>query len=143
MSHIIYRKQSFGVLFMDKSIQNYTFQEIYDEDSYMITEKLTKEFSYELPEFLDNPEDLRKAGVLLGELCSAYSYLVQLASFGKLLVRELKRKKAPKDEIDNAIDKRDIINNLSEIIKLQYNTVSRMVSIKQQINYELKMSDGR
>lgn len=128
---------------MDKSIQNYTFQEIYDEDSYMITEKLTKEFSYELPEFLDNPEDLRKAGVLLGELCSAYSYLVQLASFGKLLVRELKRKKAPKDEIDNAIDKRDIINNLSDIIKLQYNTVSRMVSIKQQINYELKMSDGR
>lgn len=128
---------------MEKSIQNASFKEIYEMEPFEMTEKLTESFSYDLPEFLDTPDDLRNAGRLLGELCAAYSYLIQLASYGKLLVRDLKRTKADKATIDNAIDRRDVINNLAEIIKLQYNTVSRMVSIKQQINYELKMSDSR
>lgn len=128
---------------MEKSIQNASFKEIYEMEPFEMTEKLTDSFSYDLPEFLDTPEDLRNAGRLLGELCAAYSYLIQLASYGKLLVRDLKRTKTDKATIDNAIDRRDVINNLAEIIKLQYNTVSRMVSIKQQINYELKMSDSR
>ena len=128
---------------VEKSIQNASFKEIYEMEPFEMTEKLTESFSYDLPEFLDTPDDLRNAGRLLGELCAAYSYLIQLASYGKLLVRDLKRTKADKATIDNAIDRRDVINNLAEIIKLQYNTVSRMVSIKQQINYELKMSDSR
>ena len=128
---------------VEKSIQNASFKEIYEMEPFEMTEKLTDSFSYDLPEFLDTPEDLRNAGRLLGELCAAYSYLIQLASYGKLLVRDLKRTKTDKATIDNAIDRRDVINNLAEIIKLQYNTVSRMVSIKQQINYELKMSDSR
>ena len=128
---------------VEKSIQNASFKEIYEMEPFEMTEKLTDSFSYDLPEFLDTPEDLRNAGRLLGELCAAYSYLIQLASYGKLLVRDLKRTKTDKATIDNAIDRRDVINNMAEIIKLQYNTVSRMVSIKQQINYELKMSDSR
>ena len=128
---------------VEKSIQNAAFKEIYEMEPFEMTEKLTDSFSYDLPEFLDTPDDLRNAGRLLGELCAAYSYLIQLASYGKLLVRDLKRTKTDKATIDNAIDRRDVINNLAEIIKLQYNTVSRMVSIKQQINYELKMSDSR
>ena len=113
------------------------------EDPFVLLEKLTSAYSYDFPDFIDTPEDMKKAGILLRDLSMAYSYLIYLQSYAKLLVRDLKREKASKDEIDKAVDRKEIISNLAEAIKLNYSTVSRMITIKQQINYELKMTDSR
>lgn len=120
-----------------------TFKDLLAKDPFELLEILTKEFTFSAPEAIETPDDMREAGRLLRDLNSAYSYLIQLQSYSKLVVRELKRTKADKDEIDKAIDRKEIISNFADVIKMNYNTISRRITIKQQINLELRMTDSR
>ena len=59
--------------------------------------------------------------------------------FAKLKVREAKKDKENKENIDKAVDRKEIINSYADVIKCQYNAVSRMVTVKKQIDEEMKM----
>lgn len=126
-----------------KPIKNYSTKEILSEDPFVFAEKLKSEYLFYLPETIENADDLLEAGRLLGKIANSYSYLVQLSSLAKINVRKLKREKKNKDEIDDAIDRKDSINNTVEAVKMQYNAISRLITVKQQINEELKMTDGK
>lgn len=126
-----------------KPIKNYSTKEILSEDPLVLTEKLKSEYLFYLPETIENADDLLEAGRFLGKIANSYSFLVQLSSLAKINVRKLKREKKSKDEIDNAIDRKDSINNTVEAVKMQYNAISRLITVKQQINEELKMTDGK
>ena len=75
----------------------------------------------------------------MGKLTNIYSYLVSLSLFAKLKVREAKKDKTNKEEIDKAVDRKEIITSYADIIKCQYNAVSRMVTVKKQIDDEMHM----
>ena len=100
---------------------------------------LNDNFLEEIPIAINNIEDLKKAGILLGKLTNIYSYLVSLSMFAKLKVREAKKNKENKEEIDKAVDRKEIVNSYADVIKCQYNAVSRMVTVKKQIDEEMKM----
>lgn len=100
---------------------------------------LNENFLENIPTTVTNIEDLKRSGELLGKLTNIYSYLSSLSLFAKLKVREAKKDKTNKEEIDKAVDRRDIITTYAETVKCQYNAVSRMVTVKKQIDDEMKM----
>ena len=44
-----------------------------------------------------------------------------------------------KEEINDCIDRRDILDSFANTVKLQYTAVSRMITVKKQVDDELKM----
>ena len=109
-----------------------------------LTDWLIKNYVTEIPTNIESKEDMEKAGRLLGELTNKYSYLISLVTYAKISVREEKRKgSSNKEGSDNAIDRRDAIQNIADIVKMQYQAVSRMITVKKEINEEIHMSDSR
>ena len=88
-------------------------------------------------------EELDIAKCSLSMLTNKYSYLVSMALFAKIAVRELKRKgKEFKEQHEDMIDRRDVIEEMSKIVLQQYNTISRMITVKLEVNKELNMNMG-
>ena len=115
------------------------FENILSLDPEDLLQWWNSNFLEDIPIAINNVEDLKNAGVLLGKLTNIYSYLVSLSMFAKLKVREAKKDKENKENIDKAVDRKEIINSYADVIKCQYNAVSRMVTVKKQIDEEMKM----
>ena len=115
------------------------FENILSLDPEDLLQWLNSNFLEDIPIAINNVEDLKNAGVLLGKLTNIYSYLVSLSMFAKLKVREAKKDKENKENIDKAVDRKEIIKSYADVIKCQYNAVSRMVTVKKQIDEEMKM----
>lgn len=128
---------------MPKKFSDYSIEEVLKEDPKVLAILLEHEYSFSAPETIESIEQLKKAGAMLGKLSNIYSYLIQLISIAKIDVRQKKRQKVEKDIIDDAIDRKDVITNAAEAAKMKYNAISRMLTVKQQVNEELKMTDGR
>ena len=128
---------------MEKRIADYSVSNIFSEDPLILLELLKKEYDIPIPETLDTVEDLKKAGQLLGQLSNAYSYMAQLSAYAKLQIRKAKRENLGKSQVDDAIDRKAVIDTFADTLNLRYKAVSRMLTIKQQINEELKMTDGK
>ena len=118
---------------------NSQFENILSLDPADLLAWLNDNYLETIPTTVTNVEDLKRSGELLGKLTNIYSYLTSLALFAKLKVREVKKDKTNKEEIDKAIDRKEIINSFAEMIKCQYNAVSRMVTVKKQIDDEMRM----
>lgn len=91
----------------------------------------------------ETEDAFQQNGMRLGILANTYSFLVSLLTYAQMSVREAKRNKLPKTEIEDCIDRRDAIKNYVEIIKMQYSAVSRMITVHIQTFDETKMSDSR
>lgn len=124
----------------DKRLSEYKNEELLQEDPNVLMELFQKEYTCQVPE---NADDLRQTAMMLGRLTNAYSYVMQLSIQAKRAIREAKRAKKSKDEIDDAIDRKAVIDGFVDIISMQYKAISRIVTIRQQENEELKMTDGR
>lgn len=100
---------------------------------------LEKNYLREIPVSIDTPDELKEASKLLGRLTNDYSFLKTAATFANLAVRDAKRRKAEKKEIDDFISRRDLLDNFADITKAQYNAISRMATVKKQVDDEMKM----
>lgn len=99
-------------------------------------------FHVVIPKAIETVDDLSKAGKLLGRYASYYSFLTQLSSLAKMRKRLIK-KSGTKEEYEMAMMQEDIINAFMESSKIAYNSISRMITVKQEVNNELKMTDGK
>ena len=45
--------------------------------------------------------------------------------------------------MEDALTREEIFTNYAEIMKAAYQAASRMITVKQEINEELKFTDGR
>lgn len=71
-----------------------------------------------------------------------YSYIVAFLSYAKTVTRKLKRSgKEYKDAYEDMVDRRDALQNTADILKFQYQSMSRLITIRQEINAELRMSE--
>lgn len=98
-----------------------------------------KEFSVEIPEEIHTPDEMKYAAKLLLKLSSYYSYLCSLLSYAKLETRYAKRN-ASKQDYEDMVDKKEIIQNAQERVKQAYTAISRAVTIKIENNRELQMN---
>jgi hypothetical protein len=117
----------------------YTYEDISQMPPKDLAMWLNNNYLIEIPTSIETCEDLRKAGVLLGKLTNVYSYIISMSTFAKLSVREAKRKKLDKETIDDYMDRKNVLEDFANTIKLQYTAVSRMITVKKQIDDEMKM----
>ena len=52
----------------------------------------------------------------------------------------MKREKADKEEIDKMMEREELLTAYCEIVKMNYQAISRMISVRQQVYEELKMT---
>ena len=100
---------------------------------------LVDNFYLPVPDSINTSVDMENASRQLLALSSYYSFLCNLSSFAKLATRDAKRNKE-KIEYEDMVDKKEIIQNMTESIKQQYSALSRAVTIRIENNRELKMS---
>jgi hypothetical protein len=106
---------------------------------------LTEEFELtkEIPTDINTIEDMEKASHLIGLFTNRLSYLTALGVYAKMAVRAEKRKgKENKELADDMIDRQYAIDAAANIVKQQYTAVSRMITVKQEINKEIYMSES-
>lgn len=104
-----------------------------------LLEWMIENFSVQLPSEIITVEDMNRAGELLLKLSANYSYICTLLSASKIAKREAKRN-ASTEEYQDMVDRSEIIQNMTDIVKQQYAAVSRAVTIHIDNNTELRMN---
>lgn len=118
------------------------FNKFIEQDVYEMIEYINHEFFIVLPDNILTIDDMQNVGSMLSKLINGYTFLSNLGEYAKILVRD-KKGKITKDELQTLMGKRDIILQAADTVKMQYNALSRMITVKQEINNELKMSEYR
>lgn len=125
-----------------------------------ILEDMENSYIYEIPNGIHTEQEVHRAGELLGELMNSYAYTMSLLTrvamyykTAKIALPSKPNSKASTDEIEsyykakNAIDtlatKKYILENYTDLIKAQYNGLSRMITVKIKEDEEARMSDSR
>lgn len=85
----------------------------------------------DVPESMDTEYDINQMEVLLSRLPNSYSYIVTLLSYARHYVREYKRS-GEKELYEDMMDKRDALESIASAIKLQYQGVSRKITLYEQ-----------
>lgn len=120
-----------------------SYKEVLSMDPQELNEWLYTTFNEDIMSFIETVDDLVKAGQLLSILTNKYAYLASLTAFAKIAVREEKRKgKENKPIYEDMIDRRDSLETMTNIVMQQYNAISRMITVKLEINKELGMNMG-
>ncbi len=117
------------------------YEEILRMEPKALLEWLIKEFHVEQPKEILTVDDMQLASALLLQLSSYYSYLCALLSYAKIATRESKRS-GEKALHEDMVDKKDIIQNMTDAVKQQYASISRAVTIHQENNTELRMNSS-
>ena len=102
---------------------------------------LLSEFNVEQPKEILTVQDMELAAGLMLKLSGFYSYLCALLSYAKIATRDAKRG-GDKRYHEDMVDKKDIIQNMTDSVKQQYASISRAVTIHQENNMELRMNSG-
>lgn len=100
---------------------------------------LNKNFLVQMPQHITSVSDMNQASELLMRLSANYSYLCTLLSYAKVMVRNAKRNK-PKSEYEDLVDRKEIIQNITDAVKQEYSAISRAVTIRIENNAELRMN---
>lgn len=103
---------------------------------------LIEEYIHDIPLSVETAEDMAWAGCLMGTLTNQYSYLTSAHNMFKIWTKMAKAS-GDKTEYENMAMRRDTIEVIAKILKQQYDSLSRLITIKQEINNELRMTDGR
>lgn len=86
---------------------------------------------HDVPESMDTEYNISQMEVLLSRLPNSYAYIVTLLSYARHYVREYKRN-GNKELYEDMMDKRDALESIASAIKLQYQGVSRKITLYEQ-----------
>jgi hypothetical protein len=100
---------------------------------------LLKTFVKPIPISIENIEDMNTAGRLMASLTNDYSYLSGVLSSLKISAK-IAKSQGSKVEYNEMVMRRDCVDIIVDIVKQQYSALSRLITIKQEINNELKMT---
>ena len=102
---------------------------------------LITNYSVILPETVTTVGDMQKSSNILLRLAGNFQYLNALSSYAKLVTRDAKRNLS-KQEYEDMVDKKEMIQNFTDLTKQNYNALSRAVTIYIHNSDELKMTGG-
>ncbi len=111
-------------------------------DSIGFVSWLSDNFSVHMPADLSLPGNMEKISEEMIKVTGWYSYLLELLSFAKIYSRELKRN-GTNILWEDMVDKREAIDNKLKALKQCYDGMSRIVTIRTENNYELRMLGGK
>ena len=116
-----------------------TYEKIMKMELHELLKWLEQNFFIQVPAMIDTVDDMDKAAKDMLRLSANMQYLYALLSYAKISVRESKRS-GNKAEYEDMIDRKEVISNIVEAVKHNYNAISRAVTIKIENNQELRMN---
>ena len=120
---------------------NTNFNDVLNKSPIALSEWPLQEFSVQIPQVVVTPDDMKLASETLLKLASIYSYVMALSSYAKLKTREAKRYLS-KEEHEDMVDRKEVLENFTKAVQQSYAAVSRAVTIYIENNNELKMGRG-
>ena len=117
-----------------------SYDEILSKEPKEFLRWLVVTFSITIIKHILTADDLKIASSALLKLSGYYSYLVTLQTYAKIETRNKKRY-SDKKTYEDYIDKKEAIFNMIEIVKQEYASISRAVTIYQNIVAELRMNE--
>ena len=121
-----------------------TPQNLFSCNNVDIINKLRDTVLENVPQGIKSNADLERMEYLLGKLSNDYVYLISMTNYARNYVRQLKRQgKDYQSEYEDMMDKRDSLESIASAVKLQYQAVSRILSIKIELSDENNMYDYR
>lgn len=126
-----------------RRFDDYSMEELLSMPPDELMAAASNRFKLDLPPSIDTVDNLNKLARLMSKSISEYSYLVNMAQIARMRKRSLKRSGADKFTVEDALTREEIFTNYAEIMKAAYQAASRMITVKQEINEELKFTDGR
>lgn len=99
-----------------------------------------------IPEGIDmsDQERVARAEMLLGKLPNDYAYVIELLGYSRHYVRKFKRQGSDfKEQYEDMMDKRDALESISSALKLQYQGLSRQLTMKMEIDKSDEMHEFR
>lgn len=122
--------------------QNLNINDLLSFSPMDLAQILNDTFIFDIPCQIETEQELNEVGKMLAITSNQYSFLTSMLSIVKVNVRKYKRAKA-KTSYEDAVDKRDIISYTVDAVKLRHKTLSRLITVKQERNNELNMSERR
>lgn len=107
-----------------------------------LLERISTDFDMGIPEMIVTIEDMKKAGELLSKFTAYYNYFMNMVLIMNTYKKELQRAGDKYAAADTA-EKEHILSEYAAMCKSNYQAVSRIVTIRQQIMDELKMIGGK
>lgn len=104
-----------------------------------LAEYLQNHFALMVPFSLTTPEDLRRASEILSSAANSYSFLSNMRIMARVQKRALKRKKESAEKVEDMLAREELFENQAAVVRQVYEATSRMVTVKQQIDQEMKM----
>ncbi len=126
-----------------RRFDDYSMEELLSMPPEELMAAASNRFKLDLPPSIDTVDNLNKLAKLMSKSISEYSYLINMAQIARMRKRALKRSGADKFAVEDALTREEIFTNYAEIMKAAYQAASRMITVKQEINEELKFTDGR
>lgn len=83
--------------------------------------------------------EFAKHNHLLGELANTYAFLTGVHAAATIVYKDNKRKKKPKEELDEDMLRRDVLAECLNAVKMQYTAFSRMITVQKQADDEMRM----
>src|SRR5690606_38884260 len=96
----------------------------------------------DIPEGINDGNDLQQLEYYLGRLGNDYAYIIELLSYSRNYVRRLKRIDE-KARYEDMMDIRDALADMASAIKLKYQAVSRQLTTYEQRMDEVDFRDYR
>lgn len=90
---------------------------------------------------VETVEGMREVSRCMQTLSNQYAFLASVLAVLKYSIRKAKDTKN-KPLADELIDKKEIMQRALDNIKQQQSTVSRLITIRQEVNRELNMNGG-
>lgn len=122
--------------------QNLNINDLLSFSPMDLAQILNDTFIFDILCQIETEQELNEVGKMLAITSNQYSFLTSMLSIAKVNVRKYKRAKA-KTSYEDAVDKRDIISYTVDAVKLRHKTLSRLITVKQERNNELNMSERR
>ena len=126
-----------------RRFDDYSMEELLSMPPEELMAAASNRFKLDLPPSIDTVDNLNKLAKLMSKSISEYSYLINMAQIARMRKRALKRSGADKFTVEDALTREEIFTNYAEIMKAAYQAASRMITVKQEINEELKFTAGR
>lgn len=114
--------------------------EIMNMDPFDLQEYLADLCRITMPQKIETIQEMSEAAKLMSTITGHYMYLSGLELRARMEKRMLKSNKCGDDLVEAMTMREEICGKYAKVLMQCYETISRMITVKQQINAELKMT---